>query len=65
MCNIWLMIALFASVCYNGYQAVRRSKLDQEARFARRLSQEMLDRVKQVKPRRGKDGRFIKKGAQP
>jgi hypothetical protein len=65
MCNLILMIALFASVSYNGYQAVRRSKLAQEARFARRLAQEMLDRVNQIKPRRGKDGRFTKKGAQP
>ena len=65
MCNLILMIALFASVCYNGYQAVRRSKLAQEARFARRLAQELLDRVNQIKRRRGKDGRFTKKGAQP
>ena len=65
MCNIWLMIALFASVCYNGYQAVRRARLAEQARFARRLAQELLDRLNQVKPRRGKDGRFIKRGAQP
>lgn len=65
MCNLFLIIGLFLSMCFNGFLAVRCSQLDQQARFARRLAQELLDRVNQVKPRRGKDGRFTKKGAQP
>ena len=65
MCNLFLIIGLFLSMCFNGFLAVRCSQLDQQARFARRLVQELLDRLNQVKPRRGKDGRFIKRGAQP
>lgn len=63
MVNIFLLIGLFLSMCFNGFLAVRCSQLDQQARFARRLAQELLDRVNKWQPRRAKNGRFIKKGA--
>ena len=65
MVNIFLLIGLFLSVCFNGFLAVRCSQLDRQARFARRLAQELLDLLNQQRPRLGKDGWFIKKGAQP
>ena len=63
MCNLFLIIGLFLSMCFNGFLAVRCSQLDQQARFARRLAQELLDRLNYQKPRRDKRGRFMKKGA--
>ncbi len=61
MVNIFLLIGLFLSVCFNGFLAVRCSQLDQQARFARRLAQELLHMLQSKQPRRGKNGRFVKK----
>ena len=61
MINIWLIIGLFLSFCYNGYQGIRLSHLDRQEKFARRLAQELGDMLQSKQPRRGKNGRFVKK----
>jgi hypothetical protein len=61
MINIWLIIALFLSFFYNGYQAVCMSRLERQVKFARRLAQDLGEMLLSQQSRRGKNGRFVKK----